>query len=770
MPHADSKLVSNLINKLGCMPVVESKPPPRAKPWVKDVVCHNRILQNRRRHTRAHLSPVLGNERNQCPSGQDVGMCNVLPLHFKCPRCHWGQTHDCVHQLELAVPLDAGHSHDLAGTHFDGHIMQSCAMLGVAAIQPSRTEDDLSGFLRLAPRCEQDLSAHHLPSQILLRELRRSGRTDDLATPHDGHPIAQGQDLVQPMRYEDDRVSFVPETCQFGKQLGDLLRRQNRCRLVQNKHGDIPVEQFEDLDLLACSYRDVSYQRIRVQVELKLLDLLAHRFTRLINIDYPESTDGLGAQNDVLPHRVLGNEQDLLVHHTYPGSNRFTWRPEVDLGTPVENVPCVSALEAIEHLHKRALPGSVLSDQRVDLAGFKRYRYVRERDGVRGEHLGDVPQVDQDVTCHKQLVLLVLGDGERTVDNLLTDCADAIDNALREDLHRRLGYQIDSTSLQTVLYDLTRFVGAVLDRLVDIFDGLADVLDVRRNDVAGLDVVLIRVDADCVQATLLGCLEHAQTGGSGNLEDNVALLVIEAESSLLAFGRIIPDTGEHDTLDLDGLVDVVDAILISLHKSHHDRIIRRGDDADDLVGIDILDVHICSCKTGTDAREERTLFFDVLDGGYRALAVLHNRVDVDEDLVWILVSHRLQVVLERIGNDEHDVTILCGCFEARLVLACIEVALDRPRLHTILCLDVVNTFLTRIVERIVAKSSIDEVDDLVSLGTSHCRLTAGKRHADDHKREQHTQHSLHVDFSPLSFKSAALGDGLPCTALPQETQ
>src|SRR5450756_518389 len=643
-------------------------------------------------------------------------------------------------------------------------------MLGVAAIQPSRTEDDLSGFLRLAPRCEQDLSAHHLPSQILLREFGRSGRTDDLATPHDGHPIAQGQDLVQPMRYEDDRVSFVPETCQFGKQLGDLLRRQNRCRLVQNKHGDVPVEQFEDLDLLACSYRNISYQCVRVQVKLKLLDLLAHCFTRPMNINCPESADGLGAQDDVLPYRILRNEQDLLVHHTYPGGNRFTRRPEVDLGTPVENVPCVSALEAIEHLHERALPRSVLSDQRVDLAGFKRYGHIRERDGVWGKHLGDVLQVDQDITCHKQLVLLVLGDGERTVDDLLTDFTDAIENALRKDLHRRLGHQINSTGLHTVLQNLTRLVRAVLDRLVDIFDGFAHVLDVRRDDVTGFDIVLIRIDADCVQATLLGCLEHAQACGGGNLEHNIALLVIETESGLLAFGRVVPNAGEHDALDLDGLVNVVDTIFIGLHKSHHDRIIRRGDDADDLVGIDILDAHICSCKTSTDAREERTLFFDVLDGGYRTLAVLHNRVDVDENLVWILVSHRLQVVLERIGNDEHDVTILCGCFEARLVLACVEVALDRPRFHTILCLDVVNTFLARIVELIVAKSSIDEVDDLVSLGTRHCRLTAGKRYADDHKREQHTQHSLHVDFSPLSFKSAALGDGLPCTALPQETQ
>src|SRR5664280_3372863 len=492
------------------MPVVESKPLPRAKPWVKDVVRHNGILQNGRRQTRTHLSSVLRNERNQRPSGQDVGMRNVLPLHLKCPGCHWGQTHDGVLQLELALPLYAGHSHDLTGTHFDVCVMQSCAMLGVAAIQPLRTEDDLSGFLRLAPRCEQDLSSHHLPSQILLRELRRSGRTDDLATPHDGHPIAQGQDLVQPVRYEDDRVSFVPETRQFGKQLGDLLRCQNRRRLVQNEHGDIPVQQLEDLNLLARCYRNISYECVRVQVELTLLDLLAHRFTRLMGIDGPERVDRLSAQDDVLPYRVLWNEQDLLVHHTYPGGNRFTWCPEFDLDTLEENAPCVSALEAIEHLHERALPSSVLSDQRVDLAGFKRYRYVRERDGVRGEHLGDVPQVDQDITCHKQLVLLVLGDGKRTVDDLLTDCADAIDNALREDLHRRLGYQIDSTSLQTVLYDLTRFVGTVLDRLVDFFNGLADVLDVRRNDVAGLDVVLIRVDADCVQATLLGCLEHAQ--------------------------------------------------------------------------------------------------------------------------------------------------------------------------------------------------------------------------------------------------------------------
>src|SRR5664280_1303764 len=401
--HAHVKLFPYLLSERSCASVVEAETPPGTETRIKDMMRHDGVFQNGSVDTGAHLASILRNEGDQSPSGQDVGMRNVLAIHLECPRCHCGETHDCVHQLELTVPLDAGNANDLAGTHFNGHVVQPRPVFAVTAIETLRTEYSFPGFLRLAPRCEQDLSAHHLPSQILFREFGRGRRTNDLAAPHNGHAIAQSQDFVEPVGNKDDRVPFVSETSQLGEQLRDLLRRQNCRRLVQNKHGDIPVQQFEDLDLLARSYRNIPYECVRIQVELKLLDLLAHHFTRPVSVDCPEGSDGLGPQNDILPYRVFRNKQDLLMHHAYSGSNRLMWRPEVNLGASEEDVPCVPTLEAVEHLHKRALPGSVLPNQCVDLTGFKRYRHVRERNGVRGKHLGDVLQVDQDVTCHKQV-------------------------------------------------------------------------------------------------------------------------------------------------------------------------------------------------------------------------------------------------------------------------------------------------------------------------------------------------------------------------------
>src|SRR5664280_1662620 len=756
--HAHVKLFPYLLSERSCASVVEAETPPGTETRIKDMMRHDGVFQNGSVDTGAHLASILRNEGDQSPSGQDVGMRNVLAIHLECPRCHCGETHDCVHQLELTVPLDAGNANDLAGAHFNGHVVQPRPVFAVTAIETLRAEYSFPGFLWLAPRCEQDLSAYHLASQILFREFGRSGRTNDLAAPHDGHAIAQGQDFVEPVGNKDDRVPFVSETSQFGEQLRDLLRRQNCRRLVQNKHGDIPVQQFENLDLLARSYRNIPYDCVRIQVELKLLDLLAHRFTRPVSVDCPEGSDGLGAQKDVRQDAVHRDQQHFQVYHANPGSNRLTWRPDLDHCPPEKDLARVCAFEAVEHLHQRALSSPVLADDRVDFPGCERNRGVGQGYCVRGENLGNVLQVDQDVTCHdRELSLLVLGDWKRPVDDLLTDFADAIDDSLGKYLYLGVRDKVNRTGLETVLDYLARLVGPVLDGRVDLFDGLAHVLDVRRDDVTRFDIVLIRVDADRVQATLLGSLQNTETRFRSYLEYHIAFLVIEAQRRLLALAWIIPDPGEHNALYCDSGIDVVDAILVRLHESHDHGVIRRCDNAHDLVGVDVLDAGVCRRESGTHASQECTLFLNVLAGSDRVLGVLNDRVNVDEYLVGVLVRHRLETVLEGIGNHEDDVAVLHGSFQPRLVLPCVEVALDCSRFDAILALDLVDALLAGIVERVVTKGTIDEVDDLVGLGTGYFRLAARKRQADEHQREQHTQYSLHVDSSPLSSRCPALG-------------
>ena len=75
-----------------------------------------------------------------------------------------------------------------------------------------------------------------------------------------------------------------------------------------------------------------------------------------------------GAEDDVLQHRQIVGQHEVLVHHADPGGESVTRRAEVHLVAADEDAPLVGGQHAVDHVHERGLAGAVLAADGVDLS------------------------------------------------------------------------------------------------------------------------------------------------------------------------------------------------------------------------------------------------------------------------------------------------------------------------------------------------------------------------------------------------------------------
>ncbi len=95
-----------------------------------------------------------------------------------------------------------------------------------------------------------DAPADHQGGQVVLVGLPGQPLADHPATPDDGDPVGDLEDLVELVADEHDAVAFAGEPAQDAEDLLGLLGRQHGGRLVEDEDPGVAVERLEDLDPL----------------------------------------------------------------------------------------------------------------------------------------------------------------------------------------------------------------------------------------------------------------------------------------------------------------------------------------------------------------------------------------------------------------------------------------------------------------------------------------------------------------------------------------
>ena len=166
-----------------------------------------------------------------------------------------------------------------------------------------------------------------------------------------------------------------------GEQCLDLGWREHRGRLVEQQHVGAAVEHLDDFDPLTLADGEVRDQRSGVDRETEPLADLGHSLfdvtpienSRLVRI----------AEHHVLGDRESIDEPEVLVHHADAVGEAVARAAQPDRCAVAFDMALIGPVQAAQHRRQGALAGSVLAEDRVDLAASH-----GEVDGVGGEHAG----------------------------------------------------------------------------------------------------------------------------------------------------------------------------------------------------------------------------------------------------------------------------------------------------------------------------------------------------------------------------------------------
>ncbi len=229
-----------------------------------------------------------------------------------------------------------------------------------------------------------------------------SGR-DVAAVAHDGHPIGDLLELLEPMRDVDDPDAVISKLADDPEQFLDLGIGQGGSRLVHDEDRGVERERLGDLDHLLpgdCQGADLDP---RIDVEVEQLEHPPGAGVQLLLVESEgQSPARLAADEDVLRHRQVGHQVQLLVDDADAQLLRRFRARDDDLVALETNGPGVGLVDPAEHLHEGRLAGSVLADQRVDLARVQLERRLVERVDTR-KVLGDALHLDEGLASPKTL-------------------------------------------------------------------------------------------------------------------------------------------------------------------------------------------------------------------------------------------------------------------------------------------------------------------------------------------------------------------------------
>jgi hypothetical protein len=221
----------------------------------------------------------------------------------------------------------------------------------------------------------QGLADHQLDEADLV-EVADHVLADQGAVAQDGHPVADLVDLVEEVRHEEDRDALVLQPPHQGEEFEDLVAVEAGGRLVEDEHlgarplavGVSGAHRPYDRDQLLHGQRVRGQGRGDVDVEAEPVDQLGGLPAQPLPLDAAEA-GGFASDEDVLRHRQVGAEVDLLVDRADAGLLRLR-RAGEPYGRAVQgDGAAVQGVDPGQHLDEGGLAGAVLAEQCVDLAG-----------------------------------------------------------------------------------------------------------------------------------------------------------------------------------------------------------------------------------------------------------------------------------------------------------------------------------------------------------------------------------------------------------------
>ena len=227
---------------------------------------------------------------------------------------------------------------------------------------------------------------------------RRLEARRDLAVLEDRHPVGEPRHLAHAVGDVDDRRAAGLDPVDGAEQELAFLLVERRGRLVHHHHLGVERDRLGDLDHLLAGDVEVRHQRVGVDADVEEVEHAARLGAHSGGVD-DAAARRLAAEEDVLRHRSLGQQRELLVDHRDADPERLHRVGEGPRLAAEAHLAGVGPKDPGEDLDQRRLAGAVLADERMRLAGAaieadvaqrvhaaERLRDVRHLDDRRGAH------------------------------------------------------------------------------------------------------------------------------------------------------------------------------------------------------------------------------------------------------------------------------------------------------------------------------------------------------------------------------------------------
>ncbi len=294
------------------------------------------------------------------------------------------QADDAVGDADLALAGKAAQAQDLPFAHLQGHSLAFLA--GHIHMQIVDLDQDLMGFILMVHRVDGgfDLAAYHLLGDVQYVGLSLGNRFDPLPVLHDGDVVRHAHDLVQTVGDEEDGDAGIRKHL-HGLQQGIRFALRQHCRgLVEHQQLDTGLVDFPgDFHELLIADRQLRNDGFLVQVQAQTVQGLSGICPHTVHIEGFQLLTHEPAHNivpgdfsiqfDILCHIEARDQHELLVHHPdaqfhglFRGrdGNLLPVQPDLALKT----ARCVNHRHTEQDIHQGGLAGTVLAQQRVNLA------------------------------------------------------------------------------------------------------------------------------------------------------------------------------------------------------------------------------------------------------------------------------------------------------------------------------------------------------------------------------------------------------------------
>ena len=292
--------------------------------------------------------------------------------------------------LRPAGAVQTGNAQDLALVELEAGLLEA----GVLAGQMLDLQNHLAGDIVLGREAVGQLPAHHQPDDLIHGQLLGRPGGHPGAVPHDGHIIADAQDLFHLVGDVNDAAALVTQHVDDAEQVLHLGLRQGGGGFVKDDDLGIVADGLGDLHHLPLGHGHGGHDGLGVHVDIQLFKNLLGALAHDGLADHQPADLGVPAQPEVVHDAAGQGLVEFLVHHGHAVFQRFLGAFEIDFLSVQQNRAAVFVVDAEQALHQGGLSRAVFSHQRVNRARTNGEGYsIQCLDA--GEFLGDILHFQQ---------------------------------------------------------------------------------------------------------------------------------------------------------------------------------------------------------------------------------------------------------------------------------------------------------------------------------------------------------------------------------------